>query len=51
VAGTALHTTMKRTMKQKDYNSVEFSEYNHENEEYITATLWLEQRFNNDTGV
>jgi hypothetical protein len=24
---------------------------NHENEEYITATLWLERRFNNDTGV
>jgi hypothetical protein len=22
-----------------------------ENEEYITATLWLEQRFNNDTEV
>ncbi len=38
-------------MKQKDDNSVEFSEYNHENEEYITATLWLERRFNNDTGV
>jgi hypothetical protein len=25
--------------------------YNHENEENITATLWLERRFNNDTGV
>jgi hypothetical protein len=24
---------------------------NHENEEYITATLWLERRFNNTTGV
>ena len=26
-------------------------ENSHENEEYITATLWLERRFNNNTGV
>jgi hypothetical protein len=37
-------------MRRKD-ESVEFSENNHENEEYITVTLWLERRFNNDTGL
>ena len=26
-------------------------ENSHENEEYITATLWLEQRFDNNTEV
>ncbi len=47
-----LHCTQQRSERwNKNDNSVEFSEYNHENEEYITATLWLEQRFNNDTGV
>ena len=37
-------------MRPKD-ESVEFSENNRENEEYITVSLWLERRFDNNTGV
>ncbi len=43
-------TTTKRTTKRKDVNSVEFSETITKMRS-ITATLWLELRFNNNTGV
>jgi hypothetical protein len=50
----------KRTVKLYDVKTYEFYTKrrirrifgnNHENEEYITATLWLERRFNNNTEV
>jgi hypothetical protein len=37
-------------MRRKD-ESVEFSDNNRENEEYITVSLWLERPFDNNTGV
>ncbi len=36
---------------KKTTNPSNFRSNNHENEEFFTATLWLERRFNNDTGV
>jgi hypothetical protein len=53
------HNT-KRTMILYDVKTYEFEPKrricrifgnDHKNEEYITATLWLERRFNNDTEV
>ena len=41
----------RQKLQKWEDGSVEFSEKTRENEESITATLWLEQRFNNNTEV
>ena len=48
---TVNQMTSKPTKMRRKDESVEFSENNRENEEYITVSLWLERRFDNNTGV